>query len=56
MSPNYSNAKIYRIYSPSLNLSYIGSTTYPLEARLAKHIINYYCYKKDNAKYSYYTS
>ena len=54
--PNYENAKIYRIFSPSLNLSYIGSTTYPLEARLAKHIINHYCYKKDNAKYSYYSS
>jgi hypothetical protein len=54
--PDYSTAKIYRIFSPSLNLSYYGSTTQTLEARLAKHVIDYYCYSKDNAKYSYYSS
>jgi hypothetical protein len=56
MSPNYQNAKIYRIFSPSLNLCYYGSTTQTLEARLAKHIIDYYCYNKDKNKYSYYSS
>ena len=54
--PDYSNSKIYRIFSPSLNLCYIGSTTQTLEARLAKHVIDYYCYSKDNTKYSYYSS
>lgn len=56
MSPNYSNSKIYRIFSPSLNLCYYGSTTQEIEARLAKHVIDYYCYNKDKTKYSYYSS
>ena len=56
MAPNYEFAKIYRIFSPSLNLCYIGSTTQSLEARLAKHVIDYYCYNKDKTKYSYYSS
>jgi hypothetical protein len=56
MPPNYENSKIYRIFSPSLNLCYYGSTTQSLEARLAKHIMDYYCYNKDKNKYSYYSS
>ena len=48
MSPNYENSKIYKIFSPSLNLCYYGSTTKTLEERLAKHIIDYYCYNKNN--------
>lgn len=56
MSPNYENSKIYRIFSPSLNICYYGSTTQSLEARLAKHIMDYYCYNKDKNKYSYYSS
>jgi len=56
MPPNYENSKIYRIFSPSLNLCYYGSTTKTLEERLAKHIIDYYCYNKNNNKYSYYSS
>jgi hypothetical protein len=56
MSPNYANSKIYRIFSLSNNLIYIGSTTQTLEARLAKHVIDYYCYIKNSKKYSYYSS
>ena len=56
MSPNYENSKIYRIFSPSTNLCYYGSTTQTLECRLAKHIMDYYCYNKNNKKYSYYSS
>ena len=56
MPPNYEHSKIYRIFSPSLNLCYYGSTTQTLEVRLAKHIMDYYCYNKDSKKYSYYSS
>jgi hypothetical protein len=35
--PNYLNGKIYKIHSPSLNLTYIGSTTTSLKERLDKH-------------------
>jgi hypothetical protein len=35
--PNYLNSKIYKIHSPSLNLTYIGSTTSTLKRRLNQH-------------------
>lgn len=54
MPPNYENSKIYRIVSPSLR--YYGSTTQTLEARLAKHIMDYCSYNKNNKKHSYYSS
>ena len=34
---NYQNGKIYKLYSPSKNLTYYGSTTEPLSVRYAKH-------------------
>jgi len=34
---NYQNSKIYKLYSPSKNLTYYGSTTEPLSVRYAKH-------------------
>ena len=39
--PDYQKAKIYKLWSPSSNLVYYGSTTQPLSTRLAKHI---YCF------------
>jgi len=44
--PNYQNAQIYKIWSPSQNLVYYGSTTQPLKYRLSKHLYNYR--KQDN--------
>jgi len=45
--PNYLNGKIYKIHSPSLNLTYIGSTTRSLKERLTKHKnYNASCLKK----------
>lgn len=34
---NYQQRKIYKLYSPSKNLVYYGSTTEPLSVRYAKH-------------------
>jgi hypothetical protein len=39
--PNYQNAQIYKLWSPSQNLVYYGSTTQPLTQRLSKHLYNY---------------
>jgi hypothetical protein len=36
--PNYENSKIYKLWSPSKNLVYIGSTTQTLAQRLSKHL------------------
>jgi len=51
---NYQNGKIYKLYSPSKNLIYIGSTTQPLSKRLSKHLCDYRIYK--NGGHHYYTS
>jgi hypothetical protein len=55
MSNQYSNSKIYKIWSPQTDLIYIGSTTQILCKRLADHKRNYdsYINKKQN---SFYTS
>ena len=52
--PNYQNAKIYVIWSPSTDLMYIGSTTQKLCSRLSGHKRNYKSYK--NGKYHNVTS
>ena len=52
---NYQNSKIYKLYSPSKNLIYIGSTTQILCKRLAEHLQKYNAYNNDNTK-PYYTS
>jgi len=52
---NYQNGKIYKLYSPSKNLVYIGSTTQILCKRLVIHLSKYNTYNNDNTK-SYYTS
>ena len=36
--PDYQKAKIYKLWSPSQNLVYYGSTTQTLSQRLADHI------------------
>ena len=36
--PDYQNGKIYKLWSPSKNLVYYGSTTQTLSQRLASHI------------------
>jgi hypothetical protein len=47
---NYQNGKIYKLWSPSKNIIYIGSTTQPLCKRLVVHLSNYKAYNKDNTK------
>lgn len=41
--PDYSKGKIYKIYND--NLTYIGSTTQPLNKRLSNHLKDYKKYK-----------
>jgi hypothetical protein len=48
--PDYQQSKIYKLYSPSKNLVYYGSTVQPLSQRLAGHISSYKLYIKDNNK------
>jgi hypothetical protein len=47
---NYQNGKIYKLWSPSKNIIYIGSTTQPLCKRLVCHLSNYKAYNKDHSK------
>lgn len=49
---SYENGKIYKLWSPSKNLVYYGSTIETLEERLANHKYNYKSYKKTNHYYS----
>ena len=49
--PNYQLSKIYKIYSPSKNLVYIGSTTQSLSQRLASHLRDKKNYDTDNTKH-----
>jgi hypothetical protein len=53
--PDYQKAKIYKLWSPSKNLVYYGSTTQSISQRLAKHLNSYKNYNEDNTK-SYYSS
>ena len=53
--PDYQKGKIYKIWSPSKNLVYYGSTIETISARLAKHIYSYKYYNEDNTK-RYYSS
>ena len=52
--PDYNDAKIYKLWSPSTNLIYIGSTTQTIAQRLAEHIAVYKCFK--NGKGNFITS
>lgn len=53
---NYQNGKIYKLYSPSKNIIYIGSTTQPLCKRLAEHLGKYKIYNNDNTKVDFTSS
>ena len=48
--PDYSKGKIYKLWSPSKNLVYYGSTTQTLSQRLSGHKGNYKAYNNDNNK------
>lgn len=48
MVVNYQNGKIYKIWSLSSDLIYIGSTTQELNQRLAGHVRSYKKYLKTN--------
>ena len=46
--PDYQKGKIYKLWSPSKNLVYYGSTVETLASRLSKHIYTHKKYKEDN--------
>jgi hypothetical protein len=48
--PDYQKGKIYKLYSPSKNLVYYGSTVQSLAQRLSGHIRGIRDYNKDNNK------
>ena len=50
MPIDYQKAKIYKLYSPSKNIIYYGSTTETIAQRLAKHKANHKAYNNDNTK------
>lgn len=52
--PDYANGKIYKIWSPSTDLTYIGSTCNKLHVRLFEHRSKYKAYKA--GKFNYVTS
>ena len=56
MPIDYQKSKIYKLWSPSKNLIYYGSTTETLARRLTKHKANYTMYKKTDNNSSYSTS
>lgn len=46
--PDYQKSKIYKLYSPSKNLVYYGSTVQTLSQRLNEHISRHKKYTNDN--------
>jgi hypothetical protein len=48
---DYSQSKIYKIFSPSKNITYYGSTTHDLQKRLINHIRKYKYYKDGKTNY-----
>jgi hypothetical protein len=52
MPTDYQKGKIYKLWSPSKNLVYYGSTTESLSSRLAKHSYTYKNQDKYKNKYS----
>jgi hypothetical protein len=49
--PDYQLSKIYKLWSPSTNLIYIGSTTQYIAQRLAEHIRIYRRYKNNKGHF-----
>jgi hypothetical protein len=54
MVVDYQNGKIYKLWSPSQNLVYIGSTTQKLSMRKAKHVASFNFWQ--NGKSNFVTS
>jgi len=48
--PNYQKSKIYKLWSPSKNLVYYGSTTETISRRLSKHLTDYNRYDATTKK------
>ncbi len=48
--PDYQKSKIYKLYSPSKNLVYYGSTVQSISQRLAQHKNGNKIYNNDNTK------
>ena len=48
---DYSQSKIYKVFSPSKNITYYGSTTKDLQKRLINHIDQYKQYNKGKCNY-----
>lgn len=51
---NYQNGKIYKIWSPSQDLQYIGSTAQELSQRLAGHKRNFKSFNNPDSKFNNY--
>jgi hypothetical protein len=49
---DYQKGKIYKLWSPSKNLVYYGSTTQTISQRLSRHLKCYENYEKTNHYYS----
>ena len=50
--PDYQQGKIYKLWSPSKNLVYYGSTTETISRRLSKHLTDYNRYNnKTSTRY-----
>ena len=56
MPVDYQQGKIYKIWSPSYNVQYVGSTTQKLSQRLATHKKNYNLYNNIESGYCKYTT
>ena len=54
MVVNYQFGKIYKIWSPSQDLQYIGSTAQELSQRLAGHKKNFKCFNNPENKFNKY--
>jgi hypothetical protein len=54
--PNFQNSKIYKLWSPSQNLVYYGSTVQPLYQRFNEHKCRYKHYTENNNYCAYVTS
>jgi len=54
--PDYQKAKIYKLWSPSKNLVYYGSTVQTISQRLSKHLYKFKCYNNNDNNTNYLTS
>jgi hypothetical protein len=54
--PDYQKSKIYKLYSPSKNLVYYGSTVQSISQRLSKHLYKFKCYNNNDNNTNYLTS